>query len=49
MARYALVVGVAKYKSPLSNLSKTENDAKAVRDLLKQHGDFEDIVESNKK
>jgi energy-coupling factor transporter ATP-binding protein EcfA2 len=43
MARYALVVGVAKYKSPLSNLSKTESDAKAVRDLLKQHGDFEDI------
>ncbi|WP_434684397.1 caspase family protein [Pseudanabaena minima] len=43
MARYGLVVGVAKYKSPLGNLSKTEIDAKAVHDLLKQHGDFEDI------
>jgi len=43
MARYGLVVGVAKYKSPLGNLSKTESDAKAVNDLLKQHGDFEDI------
>lgn len=43
MARYGLVVGVAKYKSALGNLSKTENDAKAVNDLLKQHGDFEDI------
>lgn len=43
MARYGLVVGVAKYKSPLGNLSKTEGDAKAVNDLLKQHGDFEDI------
>jgi WD40 repeat protein len=43
MARYGLVVGVAKYKSPLGNLSKTESDAKAVNDLLKQYGDFEDI------
>ncbi|NMF57670.1 caspase family protein [Pseudanabaena yagii] len=43
MARYGLVVGAAKYKSPLGNLSKTESDAKAVNDLLKQHGDFEDI------
>ena len=43
MARYGLVVGVAKYKSPLGSLSKPEGDAKAVYDLLKQHGDFEDI------
>ncbi len=43
MARYGLVVGVAKYKSPLGNLSKTEGDAKAVNDMLKQYGDFEDI------
>ncbi|MFM7888818.1 MAG: caspase domain-containing protein, partial [Pseudanabaena sp.] len=43
MARYGLVVGVVKYKSPLGSLSKTEGDAKAVNDLLKQHGDFEDI------
>ncbi|MEI6429914.1 MAG: caspase family protein [Pseudanabaena sp. ELA607] len=43
MARYGLIVGVAKYKSPLGNLSKTESDANAVNDLLKQHGDFEDI------
>ncbi|MFM7600497.1 MAG: caspase family protein, partial [Pseudanabaena sp.] len=43
MARYGLVVGVASYKKPLGNLSKTEGDAKAVNDLLKQHGDFADI------
>ena len=43
MARYGLVVGVAKYKAPLGSLSKPEGDAKAVYDLLKQHGDFEDI------
>jgi len=43
MARYGLVVGVAKYKSPLGNLSKTESDAQAVNDLLKQYGDFENI------
>jgi len=43
MARYGLVVGVASYKKPLGNLSKTESDAKAVNDLLKPHGDFEDI------
>ncbi|MEE3715903.1 SUMF1/EgtB/PvdO family nonheme iron enzyme [Tumidithrix elongata RA019] len=43
MARYGLVVGVAKYKMPLGSLSKTEGDAKAVADLLRQHGDFEDI------
>jgi energy-coupling factor transporter ATP-binding protein EcfA2 len=43
MARYGLVVGVVKYKSPLGNLSKTESDTKAVHDLLKQYGDFKDI------
>lgn len=43
MDRYELVVGVATYKKPLGNLSKTESDAKAVHDLLKQYGDFEDI------
>jgi len=43
MARYGLVVGVATYKKPLGNLSKTESDAKAVHDLLKQYGEFDDI------
>jgi hypothetical protein len=43
MARYGLVVGVAKYKIPLGSLSKTEGDANAVAKLLKQYGDFEDI------
>jgi WD40 repeat protein len=40
MARYALVIGVAKYKSPLGNLSKTEYGAKAIADVLNQYGDF---------
>ena len=43
MARYGLVVGVAKYKSPLGNLTKTEGDAKAVQDLLDRYGDFTNI------
>jgi len=43
MARYALVIGVTKYKSPLISLNKTEYGAKAIADLLNQYGDFEQI------
>jgi Caspase domain len=43
MARYALVVGITDYKNPLTNLSKPATDAEAVAQLLKAHGDFEDI------
>jgi hypothetical protein len=43
MARYALVIGVAKYKSPLGNLSKTEYGAKAIADVLNQYGDFAQV------
>lgn len=41
MARYALVVGIAKYSNPsLPPLSKTATDAAAVAELLKQHGSY---------
>ncbi|BAY26286.1 diguanylate cyclase [Calothrix sp. NIES-2100] len=43
MARYALVVGITDYKTPLTNLSKPATDAEAVAQVLKTHGDFEDI------
>ncbi|MEI6329926.1 MAG: caspase family protein [Pseudanabaena sp. ELA645] len=43
MARYALVIGVAKYKSPLGNLSKTEYGAKAIADVLNQYGNFAQV------
>lgn len=43
MARYALVVGITDYKNPLANLSKPATDAEAVAQLLKAHGDFDDI------
>ena len=43
MARYALVIGVTKYKSPLGNLSKTEYGAKAIADVLNQYGDFNQV------
>ncbi|MBU7586919.1 MAG: caspase family protein [Nostoc sp. TH1S01] len=43
MARYALVVGITDYKSPLKNLSKPATDAEAVAQVLQAHGDFEDI------
>ncbi|MDZ8070429.1 MAG: caspase family protein [Nostoc sp. DedQUE08] len=44
MARYALVVGITDYKSPLKNLSKPAKDAEAVAQVLETHGDFEDIA-----
>ncbi|MCW5319524.1 hypothetical protein GTQ43_40065 [Nostoc sp. KVJ3] len=43
MTRYALVVGITDYKSPLSTLSKPATDAEAVAKVLKEHGDFENI------
>ncbi|MBE9105192.1 caspase family protein, partial [Nostoc cf. edaphicum LEGE 07299] len=44
MARYALVVGITDYTNQLSNLTKPATDAEAVAQVLKTHGDFEDIV-----
>jgi WD40 repeat protein len=44
MARYALVVGITDYTNQLSNLTKPATDAKAVEEVLKAHGDFEDIA-----
>ncbi len=43
MAKYALVIGIAKYNSPLVNLSKTVGDATAVAEVLKQYGDYQDV------
>ncbi|PHM06867.1 nSTAND1 domain-containing NTPase [Nostoc sp. 'Peltigera malacea cyanobiont' DB3992] len=44
MARYALVVGITDYTNQLSNLTKPVTDAEAVAQVLKAHGDFEDIA-----
>ncbi|MEH2092360.1 nSTAND1 domain-containing NTPase [Nostoc sp.] len=44
MTRYALVVGIADYKSPINKLTKPATDAEAVAQVLKAHGDFEDIA-----
>ncbi len=44
MARYALVVGITDYTNQLSNLTKPATDAEAVAQVLKAHGDFEDIA-----
>jgi tetratricopeptide (TPR) repeat protein/energy-coupling factor transporter ATP-binding protein EcfA2 len=42
MARYALVVGISKYKSKhLSDLSKPEQDADAIAALLDKYGQFD--------
>ncbi|AVH66666.1 nSTAND1 domain-containing NTPase [Nostoc sp. 'Peltigera membranacea cyanobiont' N6] len=43
MARYALVVGITDYKSPINNLTKPATDAEAVEQVLRAHGDFENI------
>jgi type II secretory pathway predicted ATPase ExeA len=43
MKRYALVIGITNYTSPLNDLSKPANDAEAVAQVLEAHGDFEDI------
>ena len=45
MARYALVIGIAKYNSPLlSNLSKTVTDAEAVAEIFRQYGNCEQVT-----
>jgi len=44
MARYALVVGIPQYCSPLKNLDKTTSDAEAVARLLESHGDFTEVI-----
>jgi uridine kinase len=40
MARYALVIGIAKYDN-FNNLPKTVNDAAQITQLLSQHGRFD--------
>ncbi|MHC5937319.1 caspase family protein [Nostoc sp.] len=44
MARYALVVGITDYTNQFPKLSKPATDAEAVAQVLKAHGDFEDIA-----
>jgi len=48
MARYALVVGISEYKHLPSPLSKTLGDAEAVANLLRSHGDFQEVILLNK-
>ncbi len=48
MARYALVVGISEYKYFPSPLSKTLGDAEAVANLLRSHGDFQEVILLNK-
>ncbi len=44
MARYALVIGIAKYKDRrLSALPKALTDAEQVAQLLGQHGEFQSV------
>ncbi|MEB3357615.1 MAG: caspase family protein [Synechococcales bacterium] len=42
--RYALVVGISQYKSPLKSLSKTVTDAEAVANVLRSQGGFQDVT-----
>jgi WD40 repeat protein/energy-coupling factor transporter ATP-binding protein EcfA2 len=44
MARYALVIGISQYRSPLKNLEKTTADAEAVAQILEQCGDFQKVT-----
>lgn len=44
MARYALVVGISKYDYLPSPLSKPVGDAEAVANLLRSHGDFQEVI-----
>ena len=49
MARYALVVGISEYEDKhLPTLSKTLGDAVAVANLLRSHGDFQEVILLNK-
>ena len=43
MARYALVVGISQYCSPLKSLEKTATDAEAVAKVLEEYGDFVEV------
>jgi uncharacterized caspase-like protein len=40
MARYALVIGIGENHSPFKSLTKTVGDAKAIAQVLQEHGDF---------
>jgi energy-coupling factor transporter ATP-binding protein EcfA2 len=42
--RYALVIGISEYQSPLKPLSKPASDAEAVAVVLKKHGDFQEVT-----
>ncbi len=48
MARYALVIGISEYKHLPSPLSKTLGDAEAVANVLRSHGDFQEVILLNK-
>ncbi|MBW4473514.1 MAG: caspase family protein [Stenomitos rutilans HA7619-LM2] len=43
MKRYALVIGIGKYAN-LNELSKPASDAQAVAEVLKKHGDFQEVT-----
>jgi uncharacterized caspase-like protein/energy-coupling factor transporter ATP-binding protein EcfA2 len=43
MKRYALVIGIGKYTN-LNELSKPANDARAVAEVLRQYGDFQEVI-----
>jgi uncharacterized caspase-like protein len=40
MARYALVIGIGENQPPLKLLTKTVGDAKAITQILHNHGNF---------
>ncbi len=40
MARYALVIGIGENQPPFKALTKTVGDAKAIAQVLQEHGDF---------
>ena len=42
--RYALVVGISEYQSPLKPLTKTASDAEAVAAVLNEYGNFQKIM-----
>ncbi|MEP1080059.1 caspase family protein [Leptolyngbya sp. PL-A3] len=42
--RYALIIGISQYKSPLKPLSKTVTDAEAVAAIFRAQGAFQEIA-----
>jgi uncharacterized caspase-like protein len=40
MTRYALVIEIGENQPPLKSLTKTVGDAKAIAQVLRDHGDF---------